>query len=39
MGTNLNTIKGHQLKITLIASDCNQGGHGGYMYIDNVSCN
>ncbi len=35
---NLTSLKGHQLKITLMAADCNQGGHGGYMYMDNVTC-
>ena len=30
---------GHQLKITVMAADCTQGGHGGYAYIDNIGCN
>jgi len=29
----------HKLKITVMAADCNQGGHGGYAYIDNIGCN
>jgi hypothetical protein len=31
--------QGHQLKITVQAADCTQGGHGGYAYLDNIGCN
>ncbi|NTW84849.1 MAG: hypothetical protein HGB30_01650 [Holophagaceae bacterium] len=37
--TDLSALKGHKLKITLLAADCNQTGHGGYIYVDNVACN
>ncbi|NWJ40416.1 MAG: putative Ig domain-containing protein [Geothrix sp.] len=40
VGLNLGASRqGHQLKITVMAADCNQGGHGGYAYIDNIGCN
>lgn len=35
---NLTALKGRQLRITLTAADCTQTGHGGYMYMDNVTC-
>ncbi|WP_306591579.1 putative Ig domain-containing protein [Geothrix sp. 21YS21S-4] len=36
---NLIARKGHNLRILIMAADCNQGGHGGYAYLDGVSCN
>jgi len=40
VGLNLGAGRqGHQLKITVMAADCTQGGHGGYAYIDNIGCN
>ena len=36
---NLTALKGHSLKITVTAADCTQGGHGGYAYLDNTTCN
>lgn len=35
---NLTSLKGHKLKITVTAADCTAGGHGGYLYLDNVTC-
>ena len=35
---NLTALKGRQLRITLTAADCTQTGHGGYLYMDNVTC-
>ncbi|HJW34438.1 MAG TPA: putative Ig domain-containing protein [Holophagaceae bacterium] len=37
--SNLSARKGHVLRITVMAADCNQGGHGGYAYLDGVNCN
>lgn len=31
---DLSPYKGHKLRITIEAADCNQGGHGGYAYFD-----
>ena len=36
---NLTARKGHTLRIRVVGSDCNQGGHGGYAYLDGVNCN
>jgi hypothetical protein len=36
---NLTSLKGHKLKITVTAADCNPSGHGGWAYVDNISCN
>ena len=36
---NLTAYKGHTLKLTVTAADCTQGGHGGYVYLDNIACN
>jgi len=32
------TRKGHQLRVTVTAADCTQGGHGGTAYLDNLGC-
>jgi hypothetical protein len=37
--SNLASRAGHTLRITVMAGDCNQGGHGGYAYLDGVNCN
>jgi hypothetical protein len=37
--TDLTARKGHQLRIRVVAADCTLGGHGGYAYLDGVSCN
>lgn len=29
-------VKGHDLTLTFTATDCSLGGHGGYMYVDQV---
>ena len=36
---NMTAYKGHTLKLTVTAADCTQGGHGGYVYLDNIACN
>jgi hypothetical protein len=35
----MTAYKGHTLKLTVTAADCTQGGHGGYVYLDNIACN
>ncbi|MBI1753433.1 MAG: putative Ig domain-containing protein [Acidobacteria bacterium] len=37
--TDLTGRKGHTLRIRVVGGDCNQGGHGGYAYLDGVNCN
>lgn len=31
---DISKSKGHQVKVQVSAGDCNQGGHGGYAYLD-----
>jgi hypothetical protein len=39
VGLQLGTNRGsHVLTVRITAADCNQGGHGGYAYIDNLEC-
>lgn len=34
IGLDTSKVKGDSLTLTLLASDCGQGGHGGYAYLD-----
>lgn len=36
MNLDTSAVTGHDLRLTFTATDCSLGGHGGYMYVDQV---